>query len=191
MSQEYSNHLQGPHRLVLLDRDGVINHDSEDYIKNISEWSPIDGSIAAIVKLQLQNIKVAVCTNQSGLARGLFKTTDLLPIHEECNLMLKKAGGQSINFFFCPHHPSDDCNCRKPKPGLLQAAMDDFAIENRETIFLGDSTSDWHASKACKVDFALVMTGNGNKTLEELNLTGLNGIKCHLNLAQYADSLNF
>jgi phosphoglycolate phosphatase-like HAD superfamily hydrolase len=69
--------------------------------------------------------------------------------------------------------------------------MDDFAIENRETIFLGDSISDWHASKACKVDFALMMTGNGKKTLEELNLTGLNGIKCHLNLAQYADSLNF
>ena len=189
MSQGFSKHLQKSPRLVLLDRDGVINHDSESYIKNISEWSPIDSSITAIVKLQLSNINVAVCTNQSGLSRGLIQKADLLSIHKLCNQKLVEAGGHSIKFFFCPHLPTDSCDCRKPLPGLLQVAMSVFAAKSGETIFLGDSITDWRAAKACNVDFALVMTGNGSNTLKELGLAESSSIKCHNNLAEYVDSL--
>ena len=189
MNQRFSKHLQKSPCLVLLDRDGVINHDSESYIKNISEWSPIDGSITAIVKLQLSNINVAVCTNQSGLSRGLIQKADLLSIHESCNQKLVEAGGHSINFFFCPHLPTDSCGCRKPLPGLLKLAMSVFAVKSGETIFLGDSITDVYAAEACNVDFALVVTGNGSNTLKELGVAESSSIRCHDYLAGYVDSL--
>ena len=181
-------HLKRPN-LVLLDRDGVINHDSEDYIKTPSEWNPIEGSIDAIVQLQLNGIMVAVCTNQSGLARGLIKRTDLLSMHNLCNQKLIQAGGCPIIFFFCPHLPSDECECRKPQPGLIRAAMSKIGITNDRTIFIGDSMSDWKAALASQVDFALVATGNGDQTLSSLSSDEIHAIQYHSRLAGYVDSL--
>ncbi len=190
MRQSPSIHYNKRTSLVLLDRDGVINHDSKDYIKTASEWTPIDGSISAIVKLQIQGIDVAVCTNQSGLARGLIRKTDLMAIHNICNQEIINLGGKPIKIFFCPHLPSDCCSCRKPQPGLLQAAMSSFNKTNRETLFVGDSISDWQAAKTCQMSFALVSTGNGERTLDELNTEGSYNIEYHANLAAYVDAIN-
>jgi len=108
--------------LILLDRDGVINMDSPDFIKNPDEWQPLPNAIAAIVQLQRQ-FKVAICTNQSGISRGLLSEDTLAAIHAKLNDLVQSSGGNRLPVFYCPHHPDDNCPCRKPQPGLLQAAI--------------------------------------------------------------------
>ena len=175
--------------LVLLDRDGVINHDSDDYIKTPSEWTPIDGSIDAISQLQRKGIVVAVCTNQSGLARGLIKRRDLLSMHNLCNQKILESGGRPIRFFFCPHLPSDECECRKPQPDLIRFAMSEYGLTNNRTVFVGDSISDLKAALANQVEFALVSTGNGKHTRNKLGPEESNTVQYHSNLAGYVESL--
>ena len=181
-------HRQRPD-LVLLDRDGVINHDSDDYIKTPSEWTPIDGSIEAISELQRKGIVVAVCTNQSGLARGLIKRPDLLLMHNLCNQKILESGGRPIRFFFCPHLPSDECECRKPQPDLIRFAMAEYGLTNNRTVFVGDSISDLKAALANQVEFALVSTGNGKQTRNKLGPEESNTVQYHSNLAGYVESL--
>src|SRR5579872_7467773 len=106
-------------KLVILDRDGVINSDSTEYIKSPEEWHAIPGSLDDIARLNKAHIKVAVATNQSGIARGLYDLNMLEKIHAKMILELKKTGGFFDAIFFCPHHPDEHCECRKPKPGLL------------------------------------------------------------------------
>ena len=155
-------------RLILLDRDGVINHDSKDYIKNAEEWAPIKGSLEAIGYCQRIGIEFAVCTNQSGLGRGLFSKDDLFNMHAKCNSILKSLGGKPLRFFFCPHTPENNCSCRKPKALLLELAIEALGSKPSNTVFVGDSPSDLKAAQAASVQFILVHTGNGESTYKEL-----------------------
>ena len=155
-------------RLILLDRDGVINQDSKDYIKNAEEWAPIKGSLEAIGYWQRRGIEFAVCTNQSGLGRGLFSKDDLFNMHAKCNSILKSLGGKPLRFFFCPHTPENNCSCRKPKALLLELAIEALGSKPSNTVFVGDSPSDLKAAQAASVQFILVHTGNGESTYKEL-----------------------
>lgn len=154
-------------RYVLLDRDGVINCDSDDFIKSPEEWLPIAGSLEAIALLNEHGYKVVVITNQSGVARGLFDTAMLEKIHAKMRSMTEEKGGKIDAIYFCPHGPNDDCNCRKPKPGLLEA----FATDNHVSLIgmavIGDSLRDLQSAQAVGASPILVKTGKGQKTLTE------------------------
>ena len=153
-------------KLIILDRDGVINHDSDNYIKNESEWVLIPGADEAIRKLYEAGYYVAVATNQSGLARGLFDEEQLKKIHNKMLHKIEAAGGKISHIAYCPHHPDDQCECRKPKPGLLyqiSAQLDNHRLEG--CYFIGDSFKDIQAAKAVRCKPLLVLTGKGHKTL--------------------------
>ncbi len=155
--------------LIILDRDGVINYDSAEFIKSPEEWRSIPGSLEAIVKLNAANIKVAVATNQSGLGRGLFNLTTLSLIHQKMQNELKKLGGHIDAIFFCPHLPTDNCDCRKPKSGLFLKALSHFQIEDPNSVSaIGDSLRDLQAAQQAGCKPILVLTGNGQKTLQSL-----------------------
>ncbi len=154
--------------LVILDRDGVINEDSEAYIKSPEEWQAIPGSIEAIAQLTQAGVAVAVATNQAGLARGLFEGDALAAIHQKMEQAVEAAGGQLAGIFFCPHHPDDGCDCRKPKPGLLYEIERELNITVKGKPFVGDSLRDLEAGMAAGCEPCLVLTGNGKKTLAKL-----------------------
>ena len=152
----------------MLDRDGVINEDSDDYIKSPDEWIPIKGSIDAIARLTHNGYGIVVATNQSGLARGYLNEYDLAKIHSKCCGMVEKAGGLISAIFYCPHPPSADCSCRKPKTGLLKQAESELGVSLTGSFLIGDSMKDLEAALAFGMKPVLVRTGNGSKT--ELNL---------------------
>jgi len=152
---------------IILDRDGVINYDSDQYIKSPQEWLPIPGSLEAIATLNRYGFQVLVATNQSGIARGYYDVPILDDIHEKLMRELASVGGYIDEIFFCPHHPEDGCLCRKPKPGLLHQMQAKYPINFAETFFIGDSTVDIQAAKAAGCKPLLVLTGNGQKTLAE------------------------
>lgn len=155
-------------RYVLLDRDGVINQESDDFIKSPEQWLPIEGSLEAIALLNKHGYKVVVITNQSGLARGLFDAATLEKIHAKMQRMAVEKGGKIDAIYFCPHGPDDGCNCRKPKPGLLEAfASDNNACLGEEVTLIGDSLRDLQAAQAVGASPILVKTGKGKKTLLE------------------------
>lgn len=154
-------------RYVLLDRDGVINLDSDDFIKSPDEWIPIEGSLEAIALLNQQGYDVVVISNQSGIARGLFDEAMLATIHQKMYSLLAEQGGEIAAIYHCPHGPDSLCNCRKPKTGLLEQ----FALEknvNLKSVFLiGDSLRDIQAALAVGANPILVKTGKGQKTLAQ------------------------
>lgn len=154
-------------KYVLLDRDGVINHDSDDYIKSPAEWLPIDGSLEAIALLNRHGFKVVVISNQSGITRGYYSLETLAEIHHKMHTMLAEKGGKIDAVYFCPHAPNDNCNCRKPKTGLLElfSQKTNTALEN--IFFIGDSLTDIKAAQAVAAKPLLVKTGKGLKTLAE------------------------
>ena len=154
-------------RYVLLDRDGVINHDSDDFIKSPEQWLPIEGSLEAIALLNKHGYKVVVITNQSGLARGLFDAATLEKIHAKMQRMIAEKGGKIDAIYFCPHGSDDDCNCRKPKPGLLEAFASDKNVSLSGMAFIGDSLRDLQAAQAVGASPILVKTGKGQKTLHK------------------------
>lgn len=151
--------------LVILDRDGVINEDSPDYVKSVDEWIAIPQSLEAIARLNHAEHKVAVATNQSGLARGYFSHEALENMHKKMQSELAKVGGQIDGIYYCPHHPDENCSCRKPKPGLLNKIIADFCAEINDTILIGDSWRDIQAARAVGCRCLLVLTGNGHQTL--------------------------
>ncbi len=153
-------------KLVILDRDGVINEDSDDYIKSVDEWIPIPGSLEAISRLTRAGYRVAVATNQSGIARGLYDLDSLQAMHEKMTLLLAQRGSGIDGIFYCPHGPDEGCNCRKPKPGLLLQIGKAFNVPLNETYFVGDSRSDVLAAKTVGAKPALVRTGKGQRTLD-------------------------
>jgi D-glycero-D-manno-heptose 1,7-bisphosphate phosphatase len=150
---------------VLLDRDGVINHDSEKYIKSPAEWLPIDGSLEAIAKFNRAGFKVIVATNQSGIARGLYDEPTLHQIHDKFLRMVAEAGGKVEEIFFCPHHPDERCGCRKPQPGMLHQIEKKYGVVMSETFFIGDSIGDIRVAQTVGCRPGLVLTGNGKKSL--------------------------
>ncbi len=155
--------------LFILDRDGVINFESPDYIKSPDEWIPIPGSIEAIAQLSKAGHTVVIATNQSGLARGLYDHAMLEKIHQKMIDAVESLGGKISKIYFCPHHPDDNCNCRKPKPGMLQQIMQDFSVTADQIIFIGDSKRDYEASQAISCRFILVKTGNGKIFADKLS----------------------
>lgn len=154
-------------RLLLLDRDGVINHDSPDFIKSPEEWHPIPKSLEAIARFKQQGWLVAVITNQSGIGRGLYTEQTLEAIHQKFKQALRAQNVDIDGIFYCPHLPDADCNCRKPKPGLIQQALQTFNInpQSAPVPLIGDSLRDLIAASAAQCHPVLVKTGNGQKTL--------------------------
>ena len=154
-------------RYVLLDRDGVINCDSDNFIKSPEEWLPIEGSLEAIALLNKHGYKVVVITNQSGVARGLFDTIMLEKIHAKMRRMAVQKGGKIDAIYFCPHGPNDGCNCRKPKPGLLETFAAAHHVSLSGIAVIGDSLRDLQAAQAVGASPILVKTGKGQKTLDK------------------------
>lgn len=155
-------------KLVVLDRDGVINYDSEDYIKSEAEWEAIPGSLEAIARLNNAGVMVAVATNQSGIARGLLDLDSLNAIHQRLRLRLNAVGGRIEVIAFCPHGPTDDCDCRKPLPGLLREIRRRTGISLREAPVIGDARRDLEAARQVGARPILVRTGKGQRTEREL-----------------------
>jgi len=145
-------------KLIALDRDGVINYDSPDYVKSPEEWRAIPGSLEAITKLNQHGYKVVIATNQSGVARGYFDLDTLDKIHQKMLGQLKEVGGKIDAIFFCPHEPDDNCEYRKPKPGLLLQAADQFNIKPQEILMIGDSMRDILAAKNCGAKAIFIKT---------------------------------
>nr|WP_272912627.1 D-glycero-beta-D-manno-heptose 1,7-bisphosphate 7-phosphatase [Pseudomonas syringae] len=152
--------------MLILDRDGVINHDSDTYIKSVAEWLPIPGSIEAIAALSKAGWTVAVATNQSGIARGYYDLATLDAMHVRLRKLVAEQGGELGLIVYCPHGPDDGCTCRKPKPGMLQAIARHYAADLKGLWFVGDSKGDLQAALAVDSQPVLVMTGKGRKTRE-------------------------
>ena len=155
--------------LVILDRDGVINHDSDDYIKSPDEWQPLPGSLEAIARLCRADYTVVVATNQAGVGRGLFSLEMLTRIHRKMASSIRDKGGRLDSIFFCPHSPADQCGCRKPKPGMLLEISDRLSIGLSGVPFVGDSLRDLEAAAAAGAMPVMVKTGRGRLTQEQLS----------------------
>lgn len=175
-------------KLIILDRDGVINHDSPDYIKSPQEWQPIEGSLAAIARLSNAGYQVTIATNQSGIGRSLFDFDALFAMHDKLTRLVAELGGQVHGVFFCPHTPEDGCDCRKPKPGLLQDIGRRFQSDLKAVPVVGDSLRDIQAAQAVSARPILVHTGNGADALRE-NEALLRDIEQYEDLAAAVDVL--
>jgi len=151
--------------LFILDRDGVINHDSDDFIKNPAEWEPIEGSLEAIARLNYAGYRVVVITNQSGIARGLFDVETLNRIHSKMRRMLAQVGGKIEAIMFCPHGPEDDCQCRKPQNGSFVDLAHRLRVNLENVPAVGDSLRDIQAAMLSQARPILVKTGKGERTL--------------------------
>lgn len=155
-------------RLVILDRDGVINHESDAFVKSPSEWQAIDGSIEAIADLSNAGFTVAVATNQSGVGRKLIDMPALEAIHKKMRQAVTDAGGDLGRIVFCPHHPDDNCDCRKPNPGLFNKLARQYGVPLNGVPMVGDSERDIVAARAVSGRPILVLTGNGERTAATL-----------------------
>ena len=151
-------------KLVILDRDGVINFDSDQYIKSPAEWRPIPGSIEAIARLNQNGYRVAVATNQSGIGRGLFDMATLNAINDKMMEMVFRQGGRIDALFFCPHTADENCNCRKPRTGMYEEIAARFHTELKGVPAVGDSLKDLQAAEAVGAQPILVLTGKGKET---------------------------
>jgi D-glycero-D-manno-heptose 1,7-bisphosphate phosphatase len=154
-------------KIIILDRDGVINFDSDHYIKNLSEWKPIPGSLEAIAALSQAGYKVAIVTNQSGIHRGLFGIEALHEIHQALQNKVRLLGGHINGIFFCPHQPSEECHCRKPKTGLFELVANFFQVDLNGVIAIGDAWRDIEAALTVNCSPILVLTGKGEHTLQQ------------------------
>ena len=152
-------------RLVILDRDGVINEDSDDYIKSPEEYVPIPGSLEAIARLKKAGFTVVVATNQSGIGRGYFDLDTLEAMHNKLKTLLAEIKGSVDGIFYCPHTPEDNCDCRKPAPGLYHQISQHFNIKLTGVPVIGDSLRDLEAARAVGATPILVRTGKGKRTL--------------------------
>lgn len=158
-------------KLILLDRDGVINQESDKFIKNIDEFILIPHSVEAIANLSQAGFRVIVCTNQSGLGRGLFTMADLNEMHAKLHQLVEEAGGSIEAIIYCPHVPEDNCNCRKPKYGMIEDICERFNYDDiKNLIMIGDSIRDLQAIANFGGIPLLVKTGNGKKTLSKEEL---------------------
>jgi D-glycero-D-manno-heptose 1,7-bisphosphate phosphatase len=175
-----------PARLVVLDRDGVINEDSGEFIKSVAEWRPIEGSVEAIAALTRAGFRVAVVTNQSGVGRGLFTEQTLEAIHARMSAAVREAGGEIAGVYYCPHHPDAGCDCRKPKTALLRRLERDLGVSLERVPFIGDRISDVDAADAVGARAILVRTGTGAATARAL---GARGIEVFADLAAAARAL--
>ena len=171
-------------KLVVLDRDGTINHDSDQYIKSPEEWKPIKGSVEAIARLTQDGWRVVVATNQSGIGQGLFDMATLNAIHDTMHRAVHQAGGRIDAIFFCPHPRDSHCECRKPKPGMLLEIAKRMNVELEGVPVVGDSLRDLQAAAAAGARPVLVLTGKGRKTRDAGGLPA--GTAVYPDLAAFA-----
>ena len=174
-------------KFVILDRDGTINHDSDQYIKSPEEWKPIKGSMEAIARLTQAGYRIVVATNQSGIARGLFDMATLNAIHDAMHRAAAQAGGRIDAIFFCPHAADSDCECRKPRPGMLLEIAHRFNVPLDEVYMVGDAVRDVQAAAAAGARPVLVLTGKGRKTQQAGDLP--RGTQVFDDLAAFAEHL--
>lgn len=171
-------------KLVILDRDGVINFDSDNYIKTVDEWQPIPGSIEAIATLSKAGFDICVATNQSGLARGYFTPETLTAMHDKMTSLVTEAGGHINLIEHCPHGPDDGCNCRKPLPGMIENILSKYPQIRAGSVYVvGDSLRDLQAGVAAGCKALLVKTGKGERTLEKGGLPDRTAVCENLNSA--------
>ncbi|OGT06045.1 MAG: hypothetical protein A2103_00455 [Gammaproteobacteria bacterium GWF2_41_13] len=151
-------------KTIILDRDGVINEDSDAYIKSPEEWIPIPGSLEAIARLNKAGYQAFVISNQSGIGRKLFDIKTLETIHEKMNQQLALQGGRIEKIYFCPHKPEDNCDCRKPKIGLFKQLQKDYALSDLKNVYyIGDKYIDFLMAKKAHCPFIFVLTGHGHE----------------------------
>jgi D-glycero-D-manno-heptose 1,7-bisphosphate phosphatase len=177
-------HMTSSKKLVILDRDGVINVDSDAFIKSPDEWVAIAGSLEAIARLNQAGYRVVVASNQSGVGRGLFDMAALNAMHAKMQRAAAAVGGRIDAVFFCPHTVDDQCECRKPKPGLLKMIVERFEIDPAVTPVVGDSLRDLQAGAALGFPTHLVLTGKGSTTLAQGGLP--EGTRVHEDLKAFA-----
>lgn len=173
--------------LVILDRDGVINEDSDAYVRSPADWVPIPGSLEAIARLNYSGFRVVVATNQSGVARGLFGMAELNAIHQKMHGALARLGGQLDGVYFCPHGPEDGCACRKPQPGLFREIASRQGVDLAGVPAIGDSLRDLEAARMVGAMPILVRTGKGARTERRLPVEW--GVAVYDDLAQAAQAL--
>ena len=171
-------------KLVVLDRDGVINTDSDQYIKSPEEWKPIAGSLEAIARFTQAGFRVVVATNQSGVGRGLFDMATLNAMHDKMHKAVSQLGGRIDAVFFCPHAQEAGCACRKPKPGMLLEIAERFDLALAGVPAIGDSLRDLQAASAAGARPILVLTGKGEQTRKSGGLPA--GTEVHPDLAAAA-----
>lgn len=174
-------------KLLILDRDGVINHDSDSHIKSPDEWRPIEGSLEAIARFTKAGIRVVVATNQSGIGRGLFDLDTLGEIHRKMHQAVQAAGGLISAVFFCPHAASANCTCRKPAPGMLLDILERTGVAPSDAVMVGDSLRDLQAGHAAGCRTILVLTGNGRQTMDCADLPA--GTAVRVDLAAVASEM--
>jgi D-glycero-D-manno-heptose 1,7-bisphosphate phosphatase len=181
-----------PVKLIILDRDGTINEDRDDFVKTADEWVPIPGALEAIARLNHAGWHTVIATNQSGLGRGTYDMSALNAMHAKMNQMLAKQGGRIDAVFFCPHAPEDACNCRKPLPGLFEQIGERFGVDLSGVPSVGDSLRDLQAGAAVGCSTHLVRTGKGAR-LSEAGLAALcaqvPGTAVHDDLAAFAEHM--
>lgn len=174
-------------KLIILDRDGVINQDSDKFIKSPDEWKPIPGSLEAIARLNQNGYRVVVATNQSGIGRGLFDMGTLNAMHAKMHKALAQFGGHIDAVFICPHAADDNCDCRKPKPGMMRQIAERFHAELEGVPMIGDSVRDLQAAAEVGGQPILVETGKGRKTQEAGGLPA--GTQAFADLSSAVDAL--
>lgn len=173
--------------ILFLDRDGVINADSPDFIKSVDEWQPLPGSLEAIARLNRAGFEIVVITNQSGIARGLFDESALGEIHTEMSRCVELAGGRLAGIYYCPHAPEDGCACRKPMPGLIEQACAQLEVQAQGVPFIGDRLSDLVAAR--RAGCTPILVRSGLETPTDLEAGEWENVPVHRNLAEAADAL--
>ena len=175
-------------KLIVLDRDGTINADSDDFVKTPEEWLPLPGALEAIARLNHDGWRVVIASNQSGLGRGLFDVASLNAIHTKMYKMLAAVGGRVDAVFYCPHSPEESCNCRKPLPGLFEQIGARFGIPLKGVPTAGDSLRDLQAGTAAGCEPHLVLTGKSAVFLDGGQPDGLPaGTRLHVDLSAFVD----
>jgi D-glycero-D-manno-heptose 1,7-bisphosphate phosphatase len=179
-------------KLVILDRDGTINEDRDDYVKSADEWVPLSGALEAIARLNHAGFHAVVASNQSGLGRGLFDMATLNAMHAKLNQMLAKHGGRVDAVFFCPHAPDEHCECRKPLPGMMLQIAERYGVNLRDVPVVGDSLRDLQAAAAAGCEPHLVRSGKA-RTLSDAQVSQLaaqvEGTIVHADLSAFAEFL--
>jgi len=184
--------MLNPVKLIILDRDGTINEDRDDFVKSPDEWVPIPGALEAIARLNHAGWHTVIATNQSGLGRGTFDMSTLNAMHTKMNQLLAKQGGRIDAVFFCPHAPEDACSCRKPLPGLFEQIGERFGVDLADVPVVGDSLRDLQAGAAVGCTPHLVRTGKGaalDATQLEALCAQVPGTVVHADLAAFAEHI--
>ncbi|MCI5105212.1 MAG: D-glycero-beta-D-manno-heptose 1,7-bisphosphate 7-phosphatase [Pseudomonadales bacterium] len=174
--------------IIVLDRDGVINEDSDHYIKSPDEWLPVSGSLEAIARLSKAGFRIAVATNQSGLARGYFDEYGLARIHQKMLSLVEAEGGHIDTICYCPHSPDDGCTCRKPGTGLLEQISMEFQQPLAGATMVGDSIKDLQAAQAFGLTPVLVRSGKGKSSEGKLGQLGF-PVDVYDTLSSYVDTV--